>query len=101
MPVTGTETALASLLHANIKARLQAATGYQVVRDDWLQEFCMAVAESVIPHFVSNVQVNTAGIVHSAVPGAGLLDSLSGAVTGVATGTDTDNTTISQEQIWI
>lgn len=95
MPITGTEAALASLLHANIKSKMTAATGYAILKEDWLQAFCEAVAMSIIPHLVANVQVNTAGIVHSTVPGAGLIDSMSGPVSGVATGTDTDNTTIS------
>lgn len=58
MPITGTESELASLLHANIRAKMTAATGYQILKEEWLQAFCEAVAESIIPHLVSNVQVN-------------------------------------------
>lgn len=86
MPISGTEAALASALHAAIKAKMSAATGYQILKEDWLQAFCEAVSETIIPHLVANTQVNTGQHVTSTVPGAGLIDSMSGPVSGAATG---------------
>jgi len=93
MPISGTEAALASALHAAIKAKITGVTGYQIVHEDWLQAFCEAVSETIIPHLVSNTQVNTGQHVTSAVPGAGLIDSVSGPVSGIATGNGTVDTT--------
>jgi hypothetical protein len=58
MPISGTEAQLASALHAAIEAKMTSVTGYQILRPEWLQAFCEAVAETIIPHLVNNVQVN-------------------------------------------
>lgn len=91
MPITGTEDELKQKLHDNILAELHGVGAGQILRDDWLLAFCKAVAESIIPHLVANTQVNTGQSV--LVPGAGLVDSLTGPVSGTATGTvDTPGT---------
>lgn len=93
MPLTGTEALLASELHDAIKTKLEGATGYTILEDAWLQAFCEAVANALIPHLVTNTQVNTGQLVN--VPGLGLIDSINGAVTGDATGTVDTTGTIS------
>ena len=93
MPITGTEAALASALHASIKTKMEAVTGYQVIREDWLQAFCEAVSNVIIPHLVANTQVNTGQDV--LVPATGLIDSLTNPVTGTAHGTVDTTGTIS------
>lgn len=93
MPLTGTEALLASELHASIKAKMTTATGYQILREDWLQAFCEAVADVIIPHLVTNTQVDVGQLVN--VPGTGLIDSISGPVSGTATGTVDTTGTIS------
>lgn len=85
MPITGQETVLQALLHDNIITELEDAGAGPVLRDAWLQAFCKAVSESIIPFLVNNVQLNVGQSV--IVPAAGLVDSISGPVTGVATGT--------------
>lgn len=91
MPITGQESVLQALLHDNIVLEMDNAGIGQSLRDDWLQAFCKAVSESIIPFLVSNTQVNTGQSVN--VPGLGLVDSVHGAVTGDATGTvDTPGT---------
>ena len=92
MPITGKESVLQGMLHDNIIAELERAGAGPVLRDQWLQAFCLAVAESIIPFLVANTQVNTGQQVN--VPGAGL-ESPDGAVTGTATGTVDTNGTIS------
>jgi hypothetical protein len=84
MPITGKESVLQGLLHDNILAEMGSAGVGRDLRDDWLQAFCKAVSESIIPFLVDNTQVNTGQMVN--VPAAGL-EAPDGAVTGDATGT--------------
>jgi hypothetical protein len=84
MPITGTESVLKQLLHDNIKTELQGVGAGTILRDDWLEAFCKAVAESIIPHLVANVEVNPGQTVapgsfedgmHMPVTGEGVVDS--------------------------
>lgn len=93
MPITGQEPVLQALLHDNILLEMNNAGIGQSLRDDWLQAFCKAVSESIIPFLVANTQVNTGQSV--AVPAAGLIDSLGHPVTGAAVGTVDTTGTIS------
>jgi len=78
MPLTGTELALASSMATAIEAKMSAALGVPPNKAEWLQALCAGIAESLIPHLVSNTVV---------VPGNAVL-------AGPYTGTVTAPTTI-------
>lgn len=93
MPITGQESALASALTSAITAAVEAQYGGPVHTPEYIPALSMGIANALIPFLVSNTQVNTGQSVN--VPGAGLLDSHGGNVTGDATGTVDTTGTIS------
>jgi hypothetical protein len=85
MAVSGTDSALASKLNSDVKAKLVAATGQPMMDDTFLQALCQAIAETVINHFVQNVTLMVdAGI---PVATAGSPTAQTGATTAPGTGT--------------
>jgi len=85
MPITGQEGTLKASLIANIEAAIAANCGYTVMTPRCIDGLAEGIANAIIPFLVANVQVNVGQTVD--VPGAGLQDSMSGPVTGNATGT--------------
>ena len=75
MPLTGTESVYSAALRA---ALLADAANTKAVDGPALTALCNAIANTIIPHLVANVQVNSLGLI--APPGAG-----GGPVTGLTT----------------
>lgn len=74
MPLTGTE----SVYSAALKAALLANPNAAAVNNAALTALCDCIAQTIIPHIVANVLVNSLGLI--APPGAG-----GGPVTGATT----------------
>jgi hypothetical protein len=87
MPITGLESTLEALLVNTIKAGIAARCGVSPLTPNCIDGLAKGIADAIIPFLVANVQVNT-----TTVPGAGLIDSMSGPVSGTA---NTDPGTIS------
>ena len=77
MPLTGTDAELAASMKAAIEAKMTAALGVSPNEAPWLLALCEGIAESLIPHLVSNIQVEAGqnvalGSTVCAAPGAPL-----------------------------
>lgn len=83
--ITGQESALAQLLIATITSAVEAKFGGPVQPPEYIDALSIGIANALIPFLTINIQVNATQSV--TVPGLGLLDSVHGAVTGIATGT--------------
>lgn len=79
MPITGQEGTLKASLITNIEAAIAANCGFTVMTPRCINGLAEGIANAIIPFLVANTQVNT-----TTVPGNGLIDSVSGAVTGTA-----------------
>lgn len=77
--ITGQEATLKAMLISAITAGIAAECGYTVMTPNCINGLAKGIADAIIPFLVANVQVNS-----TTVPGSGLLDSMSGPVTGVA-----------------
>lgn len=93
MPITGLEGTLKASLISNIEASIAANCGYVVMTPRCISGLAEGIANAIIPFLVANIQVNVGQSVN--VPGAGLVDSQNGSVTGTATGTVDTTGTIS------
>jgi len=85
--ITGQEGALKAALIAAIQAGIAAECGYVVTTPNCIDGLAKGIADALIPFLVANVEVNPGQV----VPGSGLIDSVSGSVTG-ATATSTPGT---------
>lgn len=85
--ITGQEATLKAMLISAITAGIAAECGYTVMTPNCINGLAKGIADAIIPFLVANTKVNS-----TTVPGAGLLDSMHGAVTGTA---DTDPGSIS------
>ena len=56
--LTGTESVLSAALFAAIQTKLTTATGQPMEKAPYLQAVCDAIAQVLIPHLVTNIQVN-------------------------------------------
>lgn len=79
MPITGQESALASAINSAISAAIAAQAGGAPQNPNYISALSTGIANAIIPFLVSNTLVE--------VPGAGLIDSANGPVTGEAMGT--------------
>lgn len=77
--ITGQESTLKAMLISAITAGIAAECGYTVMTPNCINGLAKGIADAIIPFLVANTQVNT-----TTVPGAGLIDSVSGPVSGVA-----------------
>ena len=77
--LTGTETVLKSSLIAAIQAGVLADCGTSPISPNCINGLAKGIADAVIPHLVANIEVAS-----TTVPGTGLLDSVSGPVSGTA-----------------
>ena len=87
MPITGQEAVLKASLITEIESAIASNCGYTVMTPRCIDGLAEGIANAIIPFLVAYTQVNT-----TTVPGSGLIDSMSGAVTGTA---NTDPGTIS------
>lgn len=85
--ITGQEGLLRSMLISSITAAIAVECGYTVMTPNCINGLAKGIADAIIPFLVTNTKVNS-----TTVPGAGLIDSISGPVTGTA---DTDPGSIS------
>ena len=85
MPITGQESTLKALLVSEIESAIAANCGYSVMTPRCIDGLAEGIANAIIPFLVANIQVNPGQSVD--VPGAGLIDSMTGSVSGNATGT--------------
>ena len=58
MPLTGTETTLTASLQASIEAEIASLCGSAPVDPNCIEGLASGIAKAIIPHLVSNIQVN-------------------------------------------